>query len=192
MVGLGNPGNQYQQTRHNAGFLVIDRIAAVCGAQLNRNDFRSRYSKVNYAGKDLLLVQPQTFMNLSGEAVGAITAYYKIEPARLLIIYDDLDLPLGALRFRPSGGAGGHRGLTSVIQVLKTQAFPRLRVGIGRPADNIPIPDYVLSRFDGADRALFEAAVERGAEAALSFVANGLDYAMNHFNTTAPPAVDRE
>jgi PTH1 family peptidyl-tRNA hydrolase len=185
-VGLGNPGNEYQQTRHNAGFLVVDRIAAACGGQLSRTGFRSRYGKLAHAGQDLLLVQPQTYMNLSGEAVGAITAYYKIGPSHTLVIYDDLDLPLGALRFRSGGSAGGHRGLTSVLQVLKTQAIPRIRIGIGRPAGEIPVPDYVLGKFNGPDQAVFDEALARGAAAALSFIANGPEYTMNHFNSSQP------
>ncbi len=184
IVGLGNPGHEYHETRHNAGFLVVDRIADECGATINRSDFRSLYCKVNYQGYDILLVKPQTYMNLSGEAVAAITAYYKVNPDHVLVIYDDLDLPLGGLRFRQAGSAGGHKGLTSIINILKTQAIPRLRVGIGRPPAPIPVVDYVLTKFTKLERPVVEGIVSKGAQAGLAFVTHGVNYTMNHFNIT--------
>jgi PTH1 family peptidyl-tRNA hydrolase len=183
IVGLGNPGTTYQLTRHNAGFLVIEKVAGECEIKLNRNRFQSVYAKGTWAGRPLLLAQPQTFMNLSGQAVAALARFYKISPEQMLIIYDDLDLPLGAIRLRPSGGAAGHKGLASIIEKIGSNAIPRLRVGIGRPAGEQPIPDYVLTKFSQEERPLFETSLERAATAALVFVSHGINHAMNGFNT---------
>jgi peptidyl-tRNA hydrolase, PTH1 family len=185
-VGLGNPGTQYEQTRHNAGFLVIDIIAGRFGFQVNKKDFDSFYGKGTIEGKNLFLVKPQTYMNRSGQAVYSIVDYFKIPLDRVLIIYDDLDLPLGTIRLRLSGSAGGHKGLGSVINQLGTSAVARLRIGIGKPDPEMEVPDYVLTRFTGPQQLLFKETLERAAEAAVCFVTRGPDYAMNHFNTSNP------
>ncbi len=182
IAGLGNPGPQYQETRHNAGFLVIDQLAQKTGIKLNKNEFNSLYGKTLLGDQDTMLVEPQTFMNLSGQAVSSIMSYFKIPIERLLVIYDDLDLPLGKIRFRLSGSPGGHKGLTSIIQMLGTQEIPRLRVGIGRPPNNQAVPDYVLSSFNGAEKKIFFNSIERAAIATSYFVTDGPDYVMNHFN----------
>ena len=181
LIGLGNPGRQYSQTRHNAGFLVIDRIAEEANLQLDQQGFQSVYGKGLLKGEQVFLVKPQTFMNLSGEAVGPFIKYYRIPLEQVLIIYDDLDLPLGMIRIRLSGSAGGHNGLSSVLNAIGEQAVPRLRVGIGRPADGRVI-DYVLSAFSGAELNEFKASINRAAQAGISFVTEGAQAAMNRFN----------
>lgn len=184
IAGLGNPGPQYQETRHNAGFLVIERLAQKAGINLNKNGFQSLYGKALIGNEDTMLVQPQTFMNLSGQAVLSVMSYFKIPVERLLVIYDDLDLPLGTIRFRLSGSPGGHKGLASTIQMLGTQEIPRLRVGIGRPQNGQAVVDYVLSSFNGAEKKIFFDSIERAAIAGTYFVTEGPHYVMNHFNRT--------
>lgn len=181
LIGLGNPGRQYLQTRHNAGFLVIDRIAEEANLKLDQQGFQSVYGKGLLKGEQVFLVKPQTFMNLSGEAVGPFIKYYRIPLEQVLIIYDDLDLPLGKIRIRLSGSAGGHNGLSSVLTAIGDQAVPRLRVGIGRPADGRVI-DYVLTAFSGAELNEFKASINRAAQAGISFVTEGAQAAMNRFN----------
>jgi peptidyl-tRNA hydrolase, PTH1 family len=182
IVGLGNPGPQYHETRHNAGFLAIEELTKKTGVQFSKTDFSSLYCKALIGNQDAMLVQPQTFMNLSGQAVSSVMSYFKIPVERLLVIYDDLDLPLGKIRFRLSGSPGGHKGLTSVIQMLGTQQIARLRVGIGRPGNDQAVVDYVLSSFSGAEKKIFADSIERAAIASTYFVTDGPDYVMNHFN----------
>ncbi len=181
LIGLGNPGRQYIQTRHNAGFLVIDRIADEINIKLDQKGFQSVYGKGILNGEQVILVKPQTFMNLSGEAVGPIIKYYRIPVKQVLIVYDDLDLPLGKIRIRLSGSAGGHKGLSSSLTAIGEQAVPRLRVGIGRP-DNVTIINYVLTPFSGEELNVFKASIIRAAQAGISFVTEGAPAAMNRFN----------
>lgn len=182
IAGLGNPGLQYQETRHNAGFLVIDQLAVKTGVKLNKRGFHSFYNKMIFGNQESILIKPQTFMNLSGQAVSAVTSYFKIPTDRLLIIYDDLDLPVGKIRFRLSGSPGGHKGLTSIIEMLGTDKIPRLRVGIGRPNNGQAVVDYVLTPFSGSEKQAFFDSIERAAVASSFFVTNGPEYVMNHFN----------
>ncbi|HBF37765.1 MAG TPA: aminoacyl-tRNA hydrolase [Firmicutes bacterium] len=182
IAGLGNPGPQYQETRHNAGFLVINHLAQQIGVKLNKSDFKSLYVKALIGEKDTMLLEPQTFMNLSGQAVSSAASYFKIPLEQLLIVYDDMDLPLGKIRFRLSGSPGGHKGLTSIIQMMGTEKIPRLRVGIGRPENSQTVVDYVLNSFNGAERKIFMDSIERAAIASTYFVTDGPDYVMNHFN----------
>ena len=182
LAGLGNPGPKYLNTRHNAGFLVVDRILE----QLRlspKEAFNSIFVKTKYQDQDLIIIKPQTFMNLSGQAVAAVVNYYKIEIAKLLIIYDDLDLKVGVTRLRLTGSAGGHRGLGSVIDHLKTDQIPRLRIGIGRPAPGVQVVDYVLTTVEEPLRHDFREGIDRAAESGLSFVANGPEFTMNRYNT---------
>lgn len=181
LIGLGNPGSQYSQTRHNAGFLVIDRIAELTNIKIDKKGFRSNYGKGFINNNPVLLVKPQTFMNLSGEAAGPIINYYRVPLSQVLIIYDDMDLPLGSIRIRLSGSAGGHNGLTSVLSSINSQNVPRLRVGIGRP-NNESVVDYVLTAFSGREMEEFNASISKAAEAVISFVTDGPEYAMNKFN----------
>jgi PTH1 family peptidyl-tRNA hydrolase len=180
--GLGNPGLQYQETRHNAGFLVVEQLARKSGIKLNKRGFHSLYNKANFGDQEAILMKPQTFMNLSGQAVAAVTSYFKIPRDRLLIIYDDLDLPVGKIRFRLSGSSGGHKGLASIIEMLGTDEIPRLRVGIGRPNNGQAVVDYVLTQFYGEEKQAFLDSTERAAIAGSFFVTDGPGYVMNHFN----------
>jgi PTH1 family peptidyl-tRNA hydrolase len=177
IAGLGNPGREYQQTRHNIGFMVLDRLAA--DAQLPWN-YSQKWS-VGWAKSDVIMVKPATFMNRSGEAVAAIANFYKITAAEVLVVLDDLALPLGRLRLRTQGGSGGHNGLESVIEHFGTEAVPRLRVGIGAAPSQGAV-DYVLGRFFEEEKPLLDATIKRAAEAAKSAVDNGLFAAMNVFN----------
>lgn len=191
LIGLGNPGRQYLQTRHNAGFLVIDRIADEANIKLDQKGFQSLYGKGLLNGEQVILVKPQTFMNLSGEAAGPLIRYYRIPLEQVLIIYDDLDLPLGKIRIRLSGSAGGHKGLASVLTSLGNQGVPRLRVGIGRPT-NETVVDYVLTPFSGDQMAEFKASINRAAQAGISFITNGVQGTMNRFNRNQVVEVKKE
>jgi PTH1 family peptidyl-tRNA hydrolase len=182
LVGLGNPGSQYKLTRHNAGFLVIDKIAEQNTMGVNKKGFNSLYGEAILGDCKVLLVKPQTYMNLSGEAVYQVIDYYKIAVDKILIIYDDLDLPLGAIRVRLSGSSGGHKGLGSIINTLGTDKLPRLKIGIGRPANDLSIIDYVLTPFSKEEQQIIKPCIIRGAEAATCFVIEGSQYVMNHFN----------
>lgn len=181
LIGLGNPGRQYSQTRHNAGFLVIDRIADEANIKLDKKGFQSLYGKGILNNEQVILAKPQTFMNLSGEAAGPIINYYRIPLNQVLIIHDELDLPLGSIRIRLSGSAGGHNGLISILSSIGNQNVPRLRVGIGRPTNETVI-NYVLSSFSGPQMTDFKDSITRAAQAGISFVIDGPESAMNRFN----------
>lgn len=185
LVGLGNPGPQYRDTRHNAGFMVADALAARWGVDQWREQHRALTASVRVGAEAVLLAKPMTFMNLSGEAVAGLARFYRVEPADVLVIVDEVALPLGRLRARPEGSAGGHNGLKSVIQHLGTTAFPRLRVGVGRGDARRDLADHVLGRFEPSERAEVEAAVLRAAEAAETFVSDGIGRVMNAFNAAS-------
>lgn len=178
IAGLGNPGAEYRLTRHNIGFLVVDRLAAQLGATWeNSSKWGAAVSKTG----NVVLVKPMTFMNRSGEPLGAVLQFYKIEPGEALVVMDDMALPVGRLRLRPDGGTGGHNGLESIILQLGTDQIPRLRVGIGAPPREGAV-DYVLGRFFEEERPAVAAAVERAAAAAKWAIDNGVVSAMNTFN----------
>lgn len=181
VVGLGNPGRRYRSTRHNLGFMVLDRLYDRLPVGTTRSRFQAEYVETVYEGKRVVLVKPQTFMNRSGEAVGQIVRWYKAPLDHLLIIYDELDLPFGVIRLRPGGGAGGHNGVASVIQHLNSQDVPRLRVGIDRPRAGSTVP-YVLSTFTEDERRLVPAVIDRAADAAISWIDVGMTSAMNEHN----------
>ena len=183
VIGLGNPGRKYQGNRHNIGFMLVDRLAARLGVVFSRVEFKALVTKGEYQDKKIILAKPQTFMNLSGNSAASLVHYYKIPLSQIILIYDDVDLPLGALRIRPGGGSGGHKGMASTIEQLGTQDFPRMRIGIDRPPGRMPVPDYVLQDFSKGDKAIVESSLERGVEAVLLFVSQGLDPAMNHYNS---------
>jgi PTH1 family peptidyl-tRNA hydrolase len=189
IVGLGNPGEEYADTRHNLGFQVVDEIARRHHVKL-RNDTRrkARVAKIGGIGDGVLVAQPTTFMNLSGWAVRDVAAFHKIAASDLLIVVDDADLPLGRLRIRTRGSAGGHNGLKSVIQELGTVEFPRLRIGVGRQPGELK--NHVLGRFDAVEKAEIGAAVQRAADAAELFAREDILAAMNRFNA-AQAAEDR-
>ena len=181
IVGLGNPGRKYARNRHNAGFLTIDRLARRHGLTFARQKGKAKIAEGAIADRRVILAKPQTYMNLSGESVAKLAQFFKMPPACVLVAYDDLDLPLAHLRLRPGGGSGGHKGLKSVIERLGTQAFPRLRVGIGRPVHGDPV-DYVLQDFTADEWMDMEATLDRAVEAIKHWLAHGIDAAMNVFN----------
>ena len=186
IVGLGNPGADYIRTRHNAGFMAVERLAGRWGAPWRlESRFEARLAAAEHAGARVWLCQPQTFMNASGEAVGKVAAYYRIEPEQVLVISDDADLPLGEIRMRPGGGTGGHHGLDSVQAHLGTREYPRLRIGIGRQADGVrQITGHVLGRINNDENERFEQVLERAVDQAECWVDSGVQKAMNQFNGT--------
>lgn len=182
VVGLGNPGRDYAATRHNVGFRVLDRLALDFAATLEERKFPGRWGVSTIVGRKVFFLQPLTYMNRSGEAVGQMLRYFKIPPSQLIVIHDDLDLPVGRLRLAVKGGAGGHRGIASIIEHLEDQNFARLKVGIGRPLHGEAVEAYVLQLpYPDQERVLAEAEA-RGAEAIRTVLAEGMVQAMNHFN----------
>ena len=185
VVGLGNPGSEYRDTRHNVGFTVVDALVERWRVQDQwREKFAALHLKTTVAGGDgqVIVAKPITFMNLSGQAVAALAAFYKIDPPDIFIVTDDVALPVGRLRARRDGGAGGHNGLKSIIQSLATQAFPRMRVGVGRGDDRRDLADHVLGRFAADERDTVSAAVLRAADASEMFISGGIERVMNTFN----------
>jgi PTH1 family peptidyl-tRNA hydrolase len=182
IVGLGNPGRQYKNTRHNVGFMCVDALAARLGTGFSRLESQALVAKGEHQGMRLILAKPQTFMNLSGRPVGALLHYYKVPLDHLLVAYDDVDLPFGSLRLRPDGGSAGQKGMLSIIDRLGTQQFPRLRLGIGRPPGRMDAASYVLQNFLRSEAEQLAAMLERASEAALAFVTQGLVTAMNIYN----------
>ena len=183
VVGLGNPEPKYDTTRHNAGFMAIDHIAAKAGCKVNQLKFKSLCGLCELEGKKVMLLKPTTYMNLSGEAVGEAARFYKIPPDRVLVISDDVSLPQGKLRVRRSGSAGGHNGLKNIIAHLGTDQFPRIKVGVGgKPHPDSDMADWVLSKFTGPDRQAMEAAIARAADAVTCLLSQGVDQAMARYN----------
>jgi PTH1 family peptidyl-tRNA hydrolase len=183
IVGLGNPGAEYAQTRHNAGFLLVERLAAQWKVNwTNERKFTARIAKAERDGKRALLCQPQTFMNLSGETVGALTNFYQLPLKQLLVAVDDADLPLGEVRLKPKGSSGGHHGLESIEQHLASREFARLRIGIGRADGAREITNFVLGKFDPSESAVLEKVLERAAHQVETWLAAGIEKAMNQFN----------
>lgn len=185
VVGLGNPGRQYAGTRHNVGFDVIDYLASGPGVGSPRAAFQSELAEMTEGGEKVLLVKPQTFMNLSGRAVRAVLDFYKLTPADLLVVCDDYNLPLGKLRVRAKGSSGGQNGLRNIQEQLGTDEFPRLRIGIGQPAPGEAV-DFVLTRFKPGERAAAEEAVANAAAGVLVWVRQGLPACMNKVNGPEP------
>jgi len=182
LIGLGNPGREYRDNRHNIGFMLIDRLAVRLDARGMKLQSKAIVIGALYEGRKLILAKPQTYMNLSGGAVQGLLHFYKIPPESLIVAHDDLDLPLGTIRIRPGGGAGGQRGMASTIERLGTQDFPRLRLGIGRPPGRMDAAAYVLQDFSRADLLIVSETLDRAADAVLTFVTDGLDKAMNKYN----------
>ena len=181
IVGLGNPGKEYAGTRHNCGFMVIDRLASKLNVDVDQNKFKGLYAKVKYHGEDIILLKPQTYMNLSGESVNAAMNFFKIDKEDLLVIYDDLDMPVGKLRLRKTGSAGGHNGIKNIIAHLNSQDFKRIRVGIDRHK-YMNVADYVLSRFSKVESEAIEQGIENAANAVLDYLDNDFNHAMNYYN----------
>lgn len=182
LVGLGNPGREYKDTRHNFGFMLIDRIAVRLNARGMKVQSKAIISNAMYEDHKLILAKPQTFMNLSGQSVQGLVHFYKISLTNMMVLSDDLDIPFGTIRIRAEGGPGGQRGLLSVIERLGTKDFPRLRLGIGRPPGKMDPANFILQNFSRDEMKIISETLDRGADAVLEFVKNGLDMAMNKFN----------
>jgi len=184
LAGLGNPGREHKENRHNVGFIVIDAFCQALQIRLTRVQSKALLGFGILADHKLIIAKPQTYMNLSGQSIASLVNFYKIPLTQLLVIHDDLDLPLGTLRIRPSGGSAGQKGLASIIQKLGSQDFPRLRVGIGRPPGQMDAAAYVLQDFSPMEQELLKPVLERAVKAVQAFITEGLEYTMNHFNNT--------
>jgi PTH1 family peptidyl-tRNA hydrolase len=183
IVGLGNPGAEYAQTRHNAGFLLVEKLAAKWKCDFaNERKFKARIAKTERDGKKVLLCEPQTFMNLSGETVGALKDFYQLPLKQILVAVDDADLPFGEIRLRKSGSSGGHHGLESIEQHLASREFARLRIGIGRKDGAREITNYVLGKFDSSEGELLKKVLERASDQIESWLEAGIEKAMSQFN----------
>jgi PTH1 family peptidyl-tRNA hydrolase len=185
IVGLGNPGAEYEKTRHNAGFFVLDRLARRHGLSGARTRFHAGTLEATFGRHKVLLMQPTTYMNRSGTAVGEAARFYRLDPADVLVVVDDTALAVGTIRLRPGGGAGGHNGLSDIARALGTDDYPRLRIGIGEPIvgdQRIAQRDYVLGRFTEQQLADLDPALGRAAEAAQTWATEGIDTAMNRYN----------
>ena len=189
VVGLGNPGRKYLNTRHNIGFMILDRMVQKEGGEFRAEArWKAEFARLSGAGEGIpgraaTLLKPQTFMNLSGESVGAAMRFYKVSAEQILVVYDDVELEPGQLRFRGRGGAGGHNGIKSIIQHLGTEKFPRLKVGVGRAADSrVPLSEHVLGKFSESEREGLENCLDRAAEGVRFALAHGVLEAMNKFN----------
>jgi PTH1 family peptidyl-tRNA hydrolase len=193
VVGLGNPGSEYARTRHNAGFLVIERLAGRFGFEwVYEKKFNARVARGERGGSRVLLAQPQTYMNSSGEAVGALVSYFRVPLKRLMVAVDDADLPLGELRLRPRGSSGGHHGLESVAEHLGAQDYARQRIGIGRQGGQREITDYVLGRFSATEAALIDKVLTVASDQAECWLDAGIQKAMSQFNGTVAVADERD
>ena len=183
VVGLGNPGENYARTRHNAGFRAVDRLAAALQVKVDRAKFRGLTAQAVWQGQKLLLLKPQTFMNNSGLSVMDAARFYKLPPERVIVIFDDISLPVGRLRVRADGSAGGHNGIKSIIGALNSQSFPRVKIGVGqKPHPDYDLADWVLSNFTREEEAHVERAAQAAAQAALEVVAGGVSAAAAKFN----------
>ena len=182
IVGLGNPGKQYEHTRHNVGFEVIDRLAEKHDILMTERKHRAFCGKGLISGQKVMLVKPQTFMNLSGESVKSAVDFYQIGTDELIVVYDDVSLSPGQLRIRRSGSAGGHNGIKNIIAQLGTQEFPRVKVGVGEKPERMDLADYVLSHFSKGEWEMMEEAFKEAADAVEVMIADGADAAMNRFN----------
>jgi len=182
IVGLGNPVLAYRHNRHNVGFMVVDTLADKLEIPLKRVKFKAQIGNGKLGDIPIIIAKPLTFMNNSGEAVAPLVRYFKVPLERLLVIHDDMDLPLGTLRMRPSGGSAGHNGMLSIFDKLGTNAIPRLRVGIGRPPGRMDPADYVLQDFSRSEEELLNMVIAQACEAALAFITTGLEKAMNTYN----------
>ncbi len=183
IVGLGNPGKEYEKTRHNVGFRVSQLAAEKLSVKIDRLKFKALTRQVSWKGKKLLLVQPQTYMNASGAAVSALATYYKIKADHVLVIFDDISLPVGRIRIRRDGSAGGHNGIKSIIQSLGTDQFPRIKVGVGaKPHPDYDLADWVLSRFSAQEEKALAPALEHSADAVFAVLEQGIEKAASQYN----------
>ena len=187
IVGLGNPGREYEKTRHNCGFRAIDMLAEKLGCKVDKLKYQGLYTQVNYQGKKLFLLKPQTYMNLSGRSVLQLSAYFNIPPQRIIVMFDDISLEPGRLRIRQDGSAGGHNGIKSIINEIGSQAFPRVKIGVGaKPNPDFDLADWVLSTFSASEEKALASALERAGEAALTIIDRGVAESANRFNGSKP------
>ena len=187
IVGLGNPGKQYERTRHNAGFRAMDVLSGKLGCKIDKLKFQGLYAQANYNGKKLYLLKPQTFMNLSGRSVVQLSAYYQIPPQRIIVLFDDISLEPGRLRVRADGSAGGHNGIKSIIAEVGSQEFPRVKIGVGAKAHaEQDLADWVLSGFSANEEKALSSALERAADAALCIIDRGIPETANRYNGSTP------
>ena len=187
LIGLGNPGREYQNNRHNFGFMLMDRIAVRINARGLKVQSKAIVTSGMYQDRKLILAKPQTYMNLSGQSIQGLVNFYKLPVENMLVAYDDLDIPFGTIRMRPGGGAGGQKGFASAIEKLGTKDVARLRLGIGRPPGRMDPAAYVLQNFSRDETKILSEILDRAADAALEFALNGLDKAMNKYNGSIEP-----
>lgn len=187
IVGLGNPGKEYERSRHNCGFRAIDILADKLGCKIDRAKFQGLYGQTTYNGKKLMLLKPMTYMNLSGRSVLQLSAYFSIPPQKIIVMFDDISLEPGRLRIRADGSAGGHNGIKSIIQELGSQVFPRVKIGVGaKPHPDYDLADWVLSSFSAQEEKALTVSLPNAADAALAIIDSGVPQAANKFNGTHP------
>lgn len=182
IVGLGNPGREYRGNRHNVGFMAVDRLCDVFGIKIGKVQMKALIGNGVWEGRKIIVAKPQTYMNLSGNAINSLLRYYKVPLTQMIVAHDDLDLPVGTLRLRPGGGSAGQKGIASTIDQVGTKNFPRLRIGIGRPPGQMDAASYVLQDFPKGDQEILQATLDRAVDALKIFILQGLDSAMNQFN----------
>lgn len=187
IVGLGNPGKEYEKTRHNCGFRAIDVLAGKLGCKVDKGKFQGLYGQCNYNGTKLLLLKPLTYMNLSGRSVLQLSAWFRVPPQRIIVLFDDISLEPGRLRIRADGSAGGHNGIKSIISELGSQSFPRIKIGVGGKAHpEQDLADHVLSTFSSSEEKALASALDRAADAALCIIDRGVPEAANRYNGSKP------
>ena len=187
IVGLGNPGKEYERSRHNCGFRALDILAKDLGCSVDRGKFQGLYGQTTYQGKKLYLLKPLTYMNLSGRSVLQLSAYFSIPPQRIIVLFDDISLEPGRLRVRADGSAGGHNGIKSIIQELGSQSFPRVKIGVGaKPHPDYDLADWVLSSFSAQEEKALSVSLPNAAQAALAIIDHGVPEAANRFNGSHP------
>jgi len=187
IVGLGNPGKDYERTRHNCGFRCLDLLADKLGCKIDKSKFQGLYGQTVYEGRKLMLLKPQTYMNLSGRSVLQLSAYFSIPPQRIIVLFDDISLPPGRLRIRSDGSAGGHNGIKSIIAELGSQEFPRVKIGVGSKAHpEQDLADHVLSTFSAQEEKALAVSLSNAADAALAIIDCGVPEAANRFNGSKP------
>lgn len=187
IVGLGNPGKEYERSRHNCGFRALDRLAQALNVKVDKLKFQGLYTQTTYNGIKLYLLKPQTYMNLSGKSVVQLSAFFKIPPQRIIVLFDDISLAPGRLRVRAEGSAGGHNGIKSIIQELGSQDFPRVKIGVGaKPNPDYDLADWVLGSFSALDEKAMDVSLENAGQAALAIIDHGVPEAANRFNGSHP------
>ncbi|MCX7746273.1 MAG: aminoacyl-tRNA hydrolase [Clostridia bacterium] len=183
VIGLGNPGARYEYTRHNVGFIAVDLLAQKYGIKISKIKHKAILGEGSIEGAKVVLVKPQTYMNLSGESVREVLDWYKAPIKNVIIIYDDIDLAVGKIRIRPKGSSGTHNGMRSVLYQIQTDEFPRVRIGIGKPPEGWQLADFVLSKFTQEEKRSIEEGITNGAEAASAIIKSGIESAMNKYNS---------